>query len=64
VLASSNLSSLSPEILEPHRRQLGIAPRVLDVAMAEVGLQSAGIMSSIRKRVPTSVPEHMGVRLK
>jgi hypothetical protein len=38
---------LPPKVLEPGRRKLGVAHRVLDVAMAEVGLQRAGIVAGV-----------------
>jgi hypothetical protein len=42
---------LSPEVLEPIRRQLGVTHSVLDVAMAEPRLQRPGV-----------VPHHVGSR--
>jgi hypothetical protein len=35
--------SLPPEVLKPRRRQFGVPDRMLDVAIAEIGLQSPGI---------------------
>ena len=34
-------TSSAPEVFEPIRRQLGVANRVLDISMAEIGLQGA-----------------------
>ncbi len=52
------------KFLKPRRRHLRIAHRVLDIAVAEIGLQGARIVSSVRKRVATGVPEHVRVRPK
>jgi hypothetical protein len=38
---------LSPEVLEPIRRQLGVAPRVLDGLVAEPSLQRSRIMTTV-----------------
>ena len=54
----------APEILEPRRRKLGVAHRVLDVAVAEIGLQGARIVSLVRQRVAAGVPEHVRVGLE
>jgi hypothetical protein len=53
-----------PKILEPRRRQLGVAHRVLVVAVAQVRLKRARIVAPISKRVPASVPEHVRVALE
>ena len=37
---------------------------MLDVAVPEVRLQRPRIVSFIRKRISTSMPEHVGVRFK
>jgi hypothetical protein len=50
------LSWLAPEILKPYRRQLGIAHRVLDVAMLEVSLQDARIVVSVGGCVYAPLP--------
>jgi hypothetical protein len=39
--------SIPPEVLEPIRRQLGVAHGVLDIAVAEIGLQGAGVVALI-----------------
>jgi hypothetical protein len=59
-----NLSPLPPEVLEPIRRQLGIAHRVLDVLMAQVGLQGSRIMALIGKGESTGVPQHVRMSLE
>jgi hypothetical protein len=48
-------TSLPPEILEARRRQLGIAHRVLDVAVSKVGLERPRIVPSVRQRIAASV---------
>ena len=53
--------SIPPEILEPIRRQLGIAHRVLDVLVSHPRLNSAGIMAGFRERIATPVPKHVRV---
>src|SRR6516164_3215005 len=52
---STAKTTLPPEISEPIRRQLGVANRVLDVLVAQVGLQSPGIMARVGQRKATSV---------
>jgi hypothetical protein len=56
--------SLTPEILEPHRRQLRIPHRMLDVSMSKVSLEGSRVVASVRQRVAASMPEHMRVRLE
>jgi hypothetical protein len=51
---------LSPEVLEPVRRQLGVAHGVLDVFVAEPRLQCPGVVAGISKRVAATVPQHGG----
>ena len=53
-----------PKILEPRRRQLSVAHGVLNVAVAEIGLQGARIVSSVRERVAAGVPERVRVSLE
>jgi hypothetical protein len=54
---------VSPKALEPIRRERGVARGVLDIAMAEAGLQQPGIVVVIRQLVAAGVPQHVGVRL-
>ena len=63
-LALCGLPSLAPKILEPRRRQLGVAHRVLDVAVAEVRLQRSRVVSLVCQRITTGVPKHVRVRLE
>ena len=39
--------ALSPEILEPIHRHLGVAHRVLDILVAELVLQRSGVVAII-----------------
>src|SRR5450830_539789 len=55
---------LSPEVLEARGGQLSVADRVLNVSVAEIGLQGAGIVSLVRQRVAAGMAQHMWVRLK
>ena len=52
-----------PEAFELVRRQGRVSSRVLDVAVAEVSLQRAGIFAVIRELKTAGVSQHMGVRL-
>jgi hypothetical protein len=54
----------APEILEPCRRQLGVAHSVLNVAMSEVRLQRPSVVPLIGQCVAASVPEHVRMRLE
>ena len=56
--------SITPEILEPRRRQLRVAHRMLDIAVPEVSLQGARIVPFVGQRVTAGVAEHMRVHLK
>src|SRR5262245_49985416 len=49
----------APEVLEPKRRQLGVAHRVLDVLVPEICLQRAGIVAGISQRIASRVAEHV-----
>jgi hypothetical protein len=57
-------ASFAPKILKPHRRQLRVAHRVLDVLVPEVRLQRPGVVSLIGQRIAASVPQHVGVALE
>jgi hypothetical protein len=50
---------LPPEILEPVRAQLGVTHRVLDVLVAEVVLQRAGIVSVVGKLEAAGMAKHV-----
>src|SRR5262249_42684024 len=58
---SSGARSIVPEILEPGRRQFGVAHRVLDVLVAEVGLERSRVDAAIGEMKPASMPEHVRV---
>ena len=47
-LLGFNRDYLAPEVIEPIRRQLSVANRMLDVLMTEVCLQSAGVVAIVR----------------
>jgi hypothetical protein len=51
-------------MLEPRRGQLGVSDSVLDIPMAEIGLQGASIMTVVRELVPTCVTQHVWVDLE
>ena len=53
-----------PEVLEPTRRQLSVAHGVLDVPVAEVGLQRPGIVALVGQGEATGVPQHVRVNLE
>ena len=59
--APAAANRLSPEVLKPVGGQLGIAPRVLDVLVAEPRLQRAGVVAGIGQGVAAAVPQHMRV---
>ena len=48
-----------PKPLEPGRRELGVAHRVLDVLVAEVGLQAASVDAPVGQVKPAGVPQHV-----
>ena len=50
-----------PEVLEAGRRQLGVAHRVLDVAVPQIGLQRAGIDAVIGELEAAGVAQHVRV---
>ena len=50
-----------PKILEPICRQLGIAHRVLDILVAQVVLQSAGIVAIVGELEPARMSKHVRV---
>jgi hypothetical protein len=56
-------TDLAPKILEPCRRQFGVPNRVLNVPVAHVGLQSAGVVALVSQCIAASVPQHVRVRL-
>jgi hypothetical protein len=57
-------ASVAPKILEPHRRQFGIAHCMLDVSVAEVSLQCPGVVPPVCKCVTAGVSEHMRMGLQ
>jgi hypothetical protein len=56
-------SSVPREFPEPLRRQGGIARRVLNIAMPEIGLDRTGVVAIVGELVAAGMTEHAGVRL-
>jgi len=52
-------NSLSPEVFEPVRAQLGVSHRVLDILVAEIMLQRAGIVAVIGKFIAAGMSQHV-----
>ena len=50
-----------PEVLEAGRRQLGVAHRVLDVLVSQIGLQRASIDAVIGELEAAGVSQHVWV---
>ena len=50
-----------PETLEPLGRELGVAHRVLDVAVAQLLPQGAGVRAVVDELEAADVPEHVRV---
>jgi len=50
---------LLPEVLEPIRGQLGVAHGVLDVLVAEVGLQRPGVVPCIGQGEAAGMSQHV-----
>ena len=55
-------TALPPKVLEPIRRQLGVAHRVLDVFMPEIGLQRPRIMALFGQSEAASMAQHVRMR--
>jgi hypothetical protein len=55
--------SIPPEVLEPRWRQLAVANSVLDVLVAEVGLQRPGVDTVVGQLEPTGMTQHVRVYL-
>jgi hypothetical protein len=56
--------SVLPEILEPRWRQLGVAHCVLNIPVAEVSLQGAGVVALVSQGKTAGVPQHMRMGLE
>ncbi len=52
---------VTPEILEPRWAQLRVPHRMLDVLMAEIGLQRAGIVALVCEGITAGVAQHVWV---
>jgi hypothetical protein len=64
IIARRHGPFLPPEILEPVRRQFSVAHGVLNVAMAKIRLQGAGVMAGIGEGEAAGVAQHVRVRLE
>jgi hypothetical protein len=51
----------APEIPKAVGRKLGIAYRVLDIFVSELGLQRPGVVAGVGQRVAAAMPEHVRV---
>ena len=58
------LSALSPKVPKSTRRQLGVTHRVLNVLVAEIGLQGARVVSLVGQGEATGMAEHVRVCLE
>src|SRR6476660_9305107 len=56
--------SAPPQVLEPPRRQLGVAHGGLDAAVTQVSLQRAGIRSLVCQLVAAGVSQHVRMNLE
>ena len=56
--------SVAPKILKSCRRQLGVAHRVLDVAVAQPVLKRPGVVTGVRQGVAARVAEHVAMEVK
>jgi hypothetical protein len=59
-LAKTN--SISKKFLESLRRQGGVARRILNVAVPEIGLDRTGVVAIVGELVAAGMAEHVGVR--
>src|SRR5262245_50862698 len=61
MLDASIAEASAPEVLEPVRRQLSVAHRVLDVLVPEICLQRARVVASIGELEPAGMAKHVWV---
>lgn len=64
VACSTSDTSLSPKLLEPARRKLGVPNGMLNVLVAEIGWQRPRVVTVIRQLIAASVAQHVRVRLE
>jgi hypothetical protein len=57
-------ASRPPEVFEPLGRQLSVTYGVLDVPMAQLGLQGPGIVALVGQRKATGVAQHVRMSRK
>ena len=58
------LVPLPPEVLEPVRRQLGVAHGVLDIFVAQIGLQRPRIVALVGQREAAGMAQHVRMGLE
>ena len=56
---SAKIVTSTPKILESRRRQFCVADSMLDVFMAEIGLQGPSVVALISKSVASGKPKHV-----
>jgi hypothetical protein len=54
----------APEVLEPLRAHLGVAHRVLNVLVTQIGLQRPRIVALVGESIAAGVPQHVGMGLE
>ena len=54
---------LSPEVLEPVGRQLGVANGMLDVLVPQIGLQRPRVMPFVGQRIAAGMAQHVRMYL-
>jgi hypothetical protein len=57
----SGLPCLTPKILGPRRRSLGVAHGVLDRAVSKAILDGARVVAGVGKGVAAAMPQHVAV---
>jgi hypothetical protein len=60
---SPKAASIPKEFLKPLRRQSGIARRILNIAMPEIGLDRPRVVAIVGELIATGMAQHVGVRL-
>ena len=54
----------TPQAFIPYRAQFGVAHRMPDVLVAEIGLDGPGVGAIVGKLVPTGMPQHVRMDLE
>ena len=55
---------ISPKVLEPSRRQFSVPDRVADIAVAQVVLDRARVVTLVGKSIAATVPQHVCMHWK